>query len=257
MVDSRRKEIWCEVWAAWVNITCILRRGELPNILLYHFLLFHVTWARIRFGRMVTLMKHSPCFLTRPFWPVDPISYFCIWSRYASAIGTTPHDTSNVVVDALTSWTRGGAPGFSVNEYYYQKAEKFVLNFLSSSINSSLLLDNNKALVNQSTFPVRDLGYDFMMPDVPPVVGLGNGTGFCLPVAESRLISSDKFFYLFPKTTNLYSRLDYSMLSCSRRVHSKHTIESLYWLRNAQLELGGTIRRTFREKDPPNSSFSN
>lgn len=42
-------------------------------------------------------------------------SYFCNCNRYASAVGTLPQHTSNVLVLALTNWTRDGAGGFSVN----------------------------------------------------------------------------------------------------------------------------------------------
>lgn len=45
-------------------------------------------------------------------------SYFCNCNRYASAVGTLPQHTSNVLVLALTSWTREGAGGFSVNNNY-------------------------------------------------------------------------------------------------------------------------------------------
>ena len=40
-------------------------------------------------------------------------SYFCSWRRYASAVGTEPHETSRVLVLARTSWTLEGAGGFS------------------------------------------------------------------------------------------------------------------------------------------------
>ena len=47
---------------------------------------------------------------------VGGMSYFCNCSKYASAVGTAPQHTSSVLVDALTSWTRDGAGGFSVSK---------------------------------------------------------------------------------------------------------------------------------------------
>ena len=43
------------------------------------------------------------------------ISYFCSCSKYASAVGTEPQQTSRVLVLARTSWTRDGGGGFSVS----------------------------------------------------------------------------------------------------------------------------------------------
>jgi len=43
-------------------------------------------------------------------------SYFCSCSKYASAVGTPPQQTSKVFVLALTNCTREGAGGFSVSK---------------------------------------------------------------------------------------------------------------------------------------------
>ena len=50
--------------------------------------------------------------------PIEEIgvSYFCSWSKYFSAVGTAPQETSSVFVLARTSWTRPGAAGFSVSK---------------------------------------------------------------------------------------------------------------------------------------------
>jgi len=55
-------------------------------------------------------------------------SYFCNCSRYASAVGTLPQQTSSVFVLALTSWTLDGAGGFSTRpNHNMSNASKFSL----------------------------------------------------------------------------------------------------------------------------------
>ena len=43
------------------------------------------------------------------------MSYFCSCSKYASAVGTDPQQTSRVLVLARTNCTRDGGGGFSVS----------------------------------------------------------------------------------------------------------------------------------------------
>ena len=49
---------------------------------------------------------------------VGGISYFCTWSKYASAVGTPPQQTSRLWVEALTNWTLEGGEGLSVSKYH-------------------------------------------------------------------------------------------------------------------------------------------